>query len=229
MYKKTLLITCTAIVLFFGLDVKSTLASDRIDESWIGFITAIDLNERWGIWNDFHVVPDLFFIHRHGLNYQATKNLRVSGGYAHLYARTSGNASFERNEHRPWFQFQLNKPLNTTYSLNFRFRHDMRFREIVSDGFATEEWLFTHRSRFQVNLRKKLDNFMGSMNFHLNARNEFHYNFGGDLPNGMDQNRTAFLLGHSKGKRTILSGYMLRSFTNQPANHAFVLWVVQRF
>jgi len=226
MLQKVLLISCVAL-----LNMVSTAKAQvaDIEEVWIGFITTIDVNEKWGIWNDFHLVPNLFFIHRHGINYKPIPNLRITAGYAHLYTKTSGNAAFDRNEHRPWWQAQFNKPLKGGYALNFRMRHDFRFREVVVAGLATEDFLFTNRFRFQVNLRKRLDSFMGSPNYHLNIRNEFHYNISPDIPNGMDQNRSAILLGHSKGKRTILSGYMLRSFTNQDPNHALVLWVVQGF
>ena len=226
MFRKFLLLLKLSI-LFILLPLKAQTIHE--DETWLGVITSIGINEKWGIWNDFHVVPNLFFIHRHGLNYQVNPNLRISGGYAHLYSKTSASTNFDRNEHRPWWQAQLNKPLNGGYSLNFRFRHDFRFREVVSAGLATEDWFFTHRFRFQVNLRKRLDSFLGSQNFHLNVRNEYHYNISRDIPNGMDQNRSAILLGHSKGKRTILSGYMLRAFDRPQLNHALVFWVVQGF
>lgn len=226
MLRNVLLISVLALL---GLVNTSKAQVADIEEVWLGFMTSVDVNERWGIWNDFHLVPNLFFIHRHGINYKPTRNLRITVGYAHLYTKTSANPNFDRNEHRPWWQAQLNKPLNGGYSLNFRMRHDLRFREVVVGGFASDEWLFTHRFRFQVNLRKRINAFLGSPNYHINVRNEFHYNLSSDIPNGMDQNRSAVLLGHSKGKRTVLSGYMLRTFTNQDPNHALVLWVIQGF
>lgn len=209
--------------------------NSHISESWGGYITQIRLNDRISIWNDAHFVPYNFIIHRHGMSYHFKNGARLSGGYAHLYQAPPLGGGFDRDEMRPWWQIQHALPLSKKWLLGLRFRHDMRFREQIVSGLVNEDtFLFNHRFRFLTNFRLFLPNKNPAYRLHLNFRNEYHHDIGADVHNGMNQNRTALMLGIAMKDRTILTGYQVRTFELRATdsfryNHGFVFWFIQNF
>lgn len=116
-----------------------------------------------------------------------------------------------------------------------RFRHDMRFRErIVAGDQVDGDFLFNHRLRLLTNFRYHLPNKNPRYRLHLNFRNEYHHDIGRDVINGMNQNRTALMLGIAMKDRTILTGYQVRTFELRNVDayrytHGFVVWFIQNF
>jgi hypothetical protein len=185
------------------------------------------VSDKIAIWNDFHLVPYKFFIHRHGLSYHFKSGARFSGGYAHLYQSTSAEDQFNRDENRWWYQIQQRLSLAPKWGLNLRFRHDMRWREVIVNGLATEDELFNHRLRFQTTFSRSLTTFKSGSVLSASLMNEYHYNIGGDLPSRTDQNRTALFVSLRKGNKNFITGYQLRTipFAAQGRTylHGFVL------
>lgn len=202
---------CCIILVIISLSHGKLRAQEHDSESWTGYLSSIRLNEKWAIWNDFHLVPYKFFIHRHGLSYYLSNGVRFSGGYAHLYQNTTATNQFDRDERRYWWQAQQWVKLPSDFSLSIRFRHDMRFREVIMNGFATNEELFNHRLRFQTTLIKRLTTLVSGAQLNASLMNEFHYNVGGDLPNQVNQNRTGFFLSLRKGGLNYITGYQVRT------------------
>ena len=45
-------------------------------------MTSVKLNNHFSIWNDFHYASENFFLARHGLTYNFSKQVSVTGGFA---------------------------------------------------------------------------------------------------------------------------------------------------
>jgi hypothetical protein len=189
------------------------------------------LTDKWAIWNDFHLVPYKFFIHRHGLSYHLKSGARISGGYAHVYQSTAAESQFNRDEKRWWFQVQHQYPLNQKWAVRLRYRHDMRFREIIVNGLATENEFFNHRLRFQSTFSRNLLTLNSGSSINMSLMNEFHYDMGKDVRNRTNQNRTALSFSLRKGNKSFITGYQLRTIPFSASGlkffHAFLLRMTQ--
>ena len=71
-------------------------AATRTDEVspqvWLGYITSYRFNEKYSLWNDWHIVPTSFFVSRHGLTRHLSQQVSMSGGYAWGFLPTPGSS-----------------------------------------------------------------------------------------------------------------------------------------
>lgn len=204
-------------------------------EAWLGYITSYRLNEKWGIWNDFHYVGQTFFVSRHGLTYFAQRNLEISGGYAYVATSLPGGTTIERPENRIWGQVETRITFNRRWIIRARCRHDARFRQAIDQGQLLNEKVLSMRYRFLVGLRYKVIRFDSGRSIHANVLNEFLLHSGSAIQTGViDQNRTYLLAGFTLKRMTLMVGYHNRLLPNiQTGNlsvrHGLTLWGVQSF
>lgn len=204
------------------------------NQVWLGYMTDVKLNDNWSMWNDFHFVTNNFFIARHGLTYHLSKNVSFTGGYAWLFLSTSFSDDLDRKEHRPWAQLFVSIP-QEEWTLQQRIRYEARFKEKVQgQNIIGNEYDFTNRIRYMLNVRRKLDmEFFGNNKTFVSLNNEVLVNFGKNTSNNLDQFRVSLFYGYPMKKATFQLGYMYRyvpgsanTFTNY---HGLVLWISQNF
>ena len=199
-------------------------------ELWLGYITSLPLTPRVAIWNDFHFMAQSFFVSRHGLTYTLSPQSRLSGGYAWLATATSFSQRLIRHEHRLWWQIDNRFPLTDRLSLRLRFRHDIRYRQALQGEEVLDSWIMYHRLRLMPGIRYTLRKLPNQRSVHLNVLDEVLVNLGGQVRNGLDQNRLYLLLGHSRPGLTILGGYdnrlIPRGSGQYSMRHGLTVWVI---
>ncbi len=195
-------------------------------EAWAAYISSIRLNKRFALWNDFHYVTGTFFVSRHGLTYSLTPKTDITGGYAWVITSANGGDELLRPEHRPWGQIVTRGALTPKIGYQARFRYDARFRKRVSAGEVIDEWGFNHRLRLMGRLRFQLREYPSGWRLHADVMDEFLFNAGRQIREGMDQNRLYLLLGLSRKNLTILGGYCMRALPEHAFRHGAVVWVV---
>lgn len=197
-------------------------------ETWFGYISSVKVSEHWAIWNDFHFVPNSFFVNRHGLTYVSSKHLDITAGYANILTTAPFSQSLIRHEHRPWGQVVGRIGLNKHFSLRSRFRYDARFRKGIEEQSIIDNYIFYHRLRLFNNIRYSLMP-NGKPTWHFDILHEFLYNIGKQVDNGTDQHRVFLLAGrHIKGLN-IMVGYHLRAIPQANGyllRHGFTIWMV---
>lgn len=208
------------------------------EQSWVGYMTSAQISEKYYLWNDFHYVPDGFFVARTGLTRRFFENLDVTAGYAYLNLPvTSEGNNLNRNEHRPWSQLVVNHKVSKKLYMTNRIRYDMRYRQDFGNGELFDSFTFNHRVRLLIGLRIPLygEKIMQGAPF-LNISNEILMNYGRNInsPNYLDQNRFWVNLGWQFTDLSIQVGYMNRFVqppmrTDMIRNHTLVFWVTQSF
>lgn len=195
-------------------------------EAWAAYISSIRLNKRFALWNDFHYVTGTFFVSRHGLTYSLSPKTDITGGYAWVITSANGGDALVRPEHRPWGQIITRGTLAPKIGYQARFRYDARFRKKVLHDEVIDEWGFNHRLRLMGRLRIQLKEYPSGWRLHTDVMDEFLFNAGRQVKEGMDQNRLYLMLGLSRNNLTILGGYYMRALPENAFRHGAVVWVV---
>ncbi|MCC5918018.1 MAG: DUF2490 domain-containing protein [Cryomorphaceae bacterium] len=206
----------------FGLAAQNT-------ELWGGYITTTKLNEKFSLWNDFHYVTNAFWANRHGITYELHKYVGVSAGYAYVTTATPFTNDFIRDEDRIWWQVVGRLNITKDISYRYRWRHDLRFRKALVGEEVLDEKLFYHRTRILTDFRFMLKRFSKDRRIHVDIMDEILFNFGKNVPDGLDQNRFYLMGGFSNRHITVLAGYSLRSIPRQIGyvhNQGFTVWVI---
>lgn len=205
------------------------------NQIWLGYLTTTQLNQKYSLWNDIHLVPSVFFLLRTGIT-RDMKPLNVTVGYA--YGRlpvSSDNKSLNRIEHRPWAQAQTTFLLPNQFSVISRLRYDARFRQDVSNGEPINSYSFISRVRLMATIRKFLTvNETAIGKPFISISDELLLNFGKNVTfNRFDQNRFSLMAGTQYKNMQLQLGYMNRyvktgidQFTQ---NHTLVIWFTHKF
>lgn len=207
------------------------------NQFWGGYMTSAKLSNKYYLWNDFHYVPDGFFVARTGITRTFFEKLYVTAGFAYLNIPTTSNdVKLNRTEYRPWMQMVANHKLTDRLIMINRVRYDMRFRQDFANGELFNDFSFNHRLRMLIGLRHHFDDkkVLQGTPF-VNLSNEVLVNFGENVTsNYLDQNRTWLTLGLRLESLSFQVGYMHR-FVQLPQdqkfvrNHTLIVWITQRF
>ncbi len=228
------LLTATVALMLCSISVHGQQREVRQNNQyWLGYMTSTKLNEKYALWNDFHLVPEGFALVRTGLTRNFT-NVAVTGGYALLWLPTGSDNQLRRHEHRPWGQAQFTIPTGRRMTFIQRIRYDARFRENVTAGEPDDGFSLTHRVRSLSILKYNLGKGNNSVRPYVSLSNEILINFGKEITyNTFDQNRISIAFGvaapHTQYQLGLMSRYVQTgpaSFTN---NNTLVLWVTQKF
>lgn len=204
-------------------------------QQWVGYMTSTRVSDKFSWWNDFHYVPDGFYVARTGLTYHFPQSVNITAGYAYLGLPSGGvTADLKRSEHRPWGQMVISTPIAPHWSHMARVRYDARFRHNISGGELIDGYTFNHRLRFLTNIRKQFPALKPAENWmpFVSVSDEVLINFGKNIIyNYLDQNRATATIGMQHQNISFQVGYMNRfvqlSEGNKAiANHTLILWVV---
>lgn len=221
-------------VLLAAFFASATAQNTASSEVWGGYITAAKINEKWAVWNDFHLVPTAFWANRHGMIYRTGKYSAFAGGYAFITTATPFTSRLTRSEHRPWWQFQIAKPWNEQRAWRARIRYDRRIRRDISTEWYKGEWLAYNRWRLMLSASQRLKVMPNGYTLHLHLMNELLVNNGRQF-NGetLDQNRTYLLAAIHTGRVQVMAGGHVRSI---PASggiwnfrYGMTVWVIHNF
>jgi len=200
---------------------------------WLGYMTSTKLNDSYSLWNDFHFVPEGFFVARTGLTFHL-KNTDLTAGYAFLLLPQSpSDLSLKRKEHRPWAQAAFSFPLERSSSLIHRLRYDARFKQDVVNSQLTNNYTLTHRTRFLTAFKKMiLPSDERKWHPYVVLADEVLLNFGESVANTFDQNRIQLSLGLQGKNIQYQLGYMSRfvqtDATRYTHNHTLLFWITHR-
>jgi hypothetical protein len=220
---ETMRVTIISIVFFWG--IASAQQIDRGGEFWVGYISSVELNKRIAVWNDAHLVPQAFWLNRHGLTYRFNENHSFTGGYAYVRTATSFTRQLVRDEHRPFFQFVSRFKPTDNLSMRLRYRHDFRFRRDIEGGQLIDDFMFYHRLRFMADIRRNLKTFANGNRLQFTIMNELLFNAGSSVQNQVDQNRLYALLDITFDNFTVFFGYHWRHIPNRSNIHGCTFWV----
>lgn len=98
------------------------------------------------MWNDFHWVPNTFFLTRHGLTRHFSNGMSLTAGYAWVRTSASFTDRLPRQEYRPWAQWELPVWLSPRSNYRFRLRYDCRFRKRLSSLRVEEDFIYQNRT-----------------------------------------------------------------------------------
>ncbi|MBS1507094.1 MAG: DUF2490 domain-containing protein [Bacteroidetes bacterium] len=223
------LVACPVLV--FG----QTKTVKNAQQVWFGYMTTTKLNNQYSLWNDFHYVPNGFFIARTGLTRNFT-NGNFTAGYSFLLIPVNSSiTTLKRVEHRPWAQAIFTVPLSKSVLFIQRSRYEARFRQNVKDTVVTDGYVFTNRVRFFICLKKT---FMTNKETYfkpfVSVGDEVLINFGKNITyNTFDQNRIFFTVGVQRKNISYQIGYMNRfvqtGTTQYTLNHTILFWVTHNF
>lgn len=213
------------------------IAQDKVvihnQQVWLSYVTSIKISKHYAVWNDFHYVPDGFFVARTGLTH-TSKYINITAGYAFLLLPVSlENLKLERKENRPWAQIVFALPVNGSVTLSQRIRYDARFKQDVYRGELQDEFSFTNRIRFLTAIKKS---FLPDRKYtpFVAVSDEVLLNFGKNVSyNTFDQNRIMFSVGLQHGRTQYQTGFMNRfvqtGVSQYISNNTLVFWVTQKF
>ena len=224
------------IFIFFTLNhVFAQRTVTHQNQIWMGYMTNIQLNSKYSLWNDVHLVPTGFFLLRTGLTrHIANMNVTIGYGYGRLPVSAT-NTSLNRVEHRPWGQIQQSFSLPKHFSIIGRFRYDARFRQNIKNDEPTNTWSFINRVRVMATVRKHLtSNETNIGRPFISVSDEILLNYGKHVTyNRFDQNRISLMIGTQYKNFQFQVGYMNRyvktgddHFTQ---NNTLVLWFTHQF
>lgn len=206
-------------------------AAEHRAELWGAYISSIPLQGPWSLWADFHSVPQAFVVARPGLSYQAGSQHRFTAGYAYVRTALPAKRRLERDEHRPWAQYEYFIAPGQALGGRVRLRYDRRIRQDYEpSGISSDSWSAYNRWRLMLSLRQKLK--LGGHKGHsLHLMNEYLLNQGGDYAWGsLDQNRSYLLWGYSLNPHSrLMGGYYLRSLPDARYRHGFSLWFIHNW
>jgi hypothetical protein len=202
-------------------------------ELWGGYIGSVAISKRWSLWNDFHYVPTAFWANRHGLTYHLGDYGNLSGGYAFVLTATSFSEKLRRREHRPWWQYEVVKPLGKHMGWRARLRYDRRIRQALTADDFSGDWIAYNRWRLMLSLRWKLKDYSNGQSLHLNLLNEILVNNGRQYNgNWLDQNRSYLMLSYHWDKLRIQMGPHVRAIPSSGDffnyRYGITCWVIHR-
>lgn len=159
---------------------------------WISTNNVFRLSEKWAVLNDLHIrrsdfvaKPNFYFV-RVGGQYYIKPNIRLAGGYAHLWLTSSGDWDAYLNENRTYQQFSISQKFPKLNAF-FRLRLEQRFFNNVVEGNSLEDDYLIHRVRFLISGGIPLNE---SGTTELLLADEIHLNFGKEVVyNTFNQNR----------------------------------------
>jgi len=231
---KWIFAVCGLMLIHFPIVLKAQLRTVTQNEQlWLGYMTSAKFNDRYSLWNDFHYVPEGFFVARTGLTFHA-KEVNFTAGYAFLLLPESPiDLSLKRKEHRPWAQAVTSFPLPRSFSLVQRIRYDARFRQNLVSNELSDDYIFTNRIRFLTAIKKMIGE-KSDRKFqpYVVVADEVLLNFGESVVNTFDQNRIQLSVGLQGKNIQYQFGYMTRFVQTGPTryvnNHTLLFWVTQK-
>ncbi len=141
---KTLLVIILFLPVCINAQTEEELPSKNINEqfqTWISLNTVFQFTKHWSGLADLHIRrsnfvknPSFNFI-RFGARYNFNDNLKLSGGYAHLWLARDENWTLYLNENRVYQEFIL-ADTYPTFSGLFRIRTEQRIFNNVQDGIS---------------------------------------------------------------------------------------------
>lgn len=202
-----LLFTLNAMV--FSLESRAQGNPPRVQDpnfnAWVTYNGDHNLSEKWGVHTEFVLrryqgfKNPMQFMPRFGVNYNISKNIMLTQGYAYIHTYPYGEfpASEQFPEHRSYQQFFFKGNVST---VSFQHRYRLEQRWIQHAG----QEHFTYTNRFRYNLRAAHP-FKGKTiddgEFYAAAANEFFINFGKNVANNIfDQNRSVAVVGYRFSK-----------------------------
>ncbi|MEM6844262.1 MAG: DUF2490 domain-containing protein [Bacteroidota bacterium] len=211
----------------------------RNSHFWISANNIYQLTNRWGILNDIHIRrtdfvqnPSFYFV-RGGLQYSIKRNLRVAGGYAHLWlASPTQRWESYLNENRTYQQISFSQRYPRLNTL-FRVRNEQRIFNTVVNGTSQSDHYLIHRFRMLLSAGIPLTA-DGRTQFLI--ADEIHLNFGERVVfNTFEQNRLTVGFKHKISSQwTVDTGYMM-VYQQRPTgldynlNHTFRLFFYGNF
>ncbi len=210
-----------------------TAAVAHQSQLWLGYLTSQRLTDRFSLWNDFHFVPQGFYVLRTGLTLHHRERISLTGGYAYLGLPAGLTRDLKRPEHRPWGQVVATAPLLGDWHWLFRLRYDARFRRRIAQGELLPGYGFNHRIRLLTQFRRDFPQWTFTQDVVPFAAisNEVLLNAGREIVyNQLDQNRFTVAIGARRRGLQVQTGYMHR-FVQLPAgdqqvvNHTLVVWM----
>lgn len=205
------------LILSLGASAQKQVTTS--EQTWLGFIQQVRLNNRWGLTADVHYRTATGWVQgrnlalgRVGAVYFLNDRTQLAAGYAHFYYYPGENHPLAaRPEHRLWQQVQwaTNGP---RLRVQNRIRLEQRWRgHINGRGGVDDHYDFNWRARTQLQLLYPL----GKRPFTpgtvaLMLADELMLNFGKEIVfNSFDQNRVIAGVQLQVGKRDVLqAGYM---------------------
>lgn len=220
------------LIIIFVIHVP-TLSAQSIThegEVWGGYISSIGLNEKFAIWNDFHYVNNTFFASRHGITYYFLSKFDVTAGYAYVTTNTSFSDNLIRPENRIWGQIVGRFKISDKIRYQVRYRHDGRFRKQLLNQEVIDERIFYHRLRMMNSLRFNFKTLKNGKIWHFDIMDEILFNAGGQINNGLDQNRLFIMNGLSGDNYTLMAGYHMRAIPTGAEHftfrHGVTFWMI---
>ncbi|MBK0403361.1 DUF2490 domain-containing protein [Adhaeribacter sp. BT258] len=178
---------------------------DHNINGWLSYSGDHNLSEKWGVHTEFVLrryqlyKHPMQFMPRFGVNYNISKNIMLTLGYAYVHTYPYGEfpASEQFPEHRSYQQFFFKGNVSSV-SFQHRYRLEQRFIRLA----GTEAFIYTNRFRYHV---RAAHPFKGKTiddgEFYVAAANEFFINFGKKVGNNIfDQNRASAVLGYRYSK-----------------------------
>ncbi len=143
---------------------------------------------------------------RPGINFQWTKNISLSGGYAYTQSHPYGDfpALGNNREYRLYEQVQINRRIRKQ-DFAHRFRLEQRHLGVLArhpDGsYHTDSYRYENRMRYQARTQVPLK--FGDKKNYIALADELWFNFGKNVDkNVFDQNRAYIALGRDLGHQT---------------------------
>lgn len=207
---------------FLFLIITSSLAfaqevPDKVVNTNAQFWTSANLvfriHEKWSVLNDYHLRrtnfiadPNFYFL-RLGAQYHFSSNVRVAGGYAHLWLTASGDWDRYQNENRIYQQMSISQRYSKMNAL-FRLRLEQRFFNNVVNGESLNDDFLVNRVRFLTSVSFPFKE-GGKTEFLL--ADEIHLNFGKNVVyNTFNQNRLTIGIKHTINEQWKFDfGYMM--------------------
>jgi hypothetical protein len=186
---------------------------NEVAQFWISTNNVYRIADKWSILNDIHIRrtdfirnPNFYFL-RVGAQYYIKDNLKVAGGYAHLWLTTIDSWIAYRNENRIYQQFSVSQKFPKLNTL-FRLRTEQRFFNDVIEGESLDNNFFVHRFRLLISLGFP---FREGGKTQFMFADEIHLNFGKEvIYNTFNQNRLTLGIKHTLSKNWKFDcGYMM--------------------
>ncbi|MGD1892920.1 MAG: DUF2490 domain-containing protein [Cyclobacteriaceae bacterium] len=207
---------------------------------WISTNNLYQLTRHWSVLTDFHIRrmdflnnANFYFI-RGGVQYSIKRNLRVAGGYAHMWLTSSSANQWERytNENRIYQQVSFSHRYPGINTL-FRIRNEQRIFNTHINCESLNDHYLINRVRMLLS---------ASIPFSKNSRaqwliaDEIHVNFGKRVVyNTFNQNRLTLGIKYRLTKQwSFDTGYMMvfqqrNSGFQYDLNHTFRLFFYGTF
>jgi Protein of unknown function (DUF2490) len=223
------------LFLFYNAWPQQTKSIRTQQQVWIAYMTSARISEKHSLWNDFHYVPNGFWVARTGLT-RHWANASFTTGFAYLGLPLSPEqTNLRRSEYRPWAQLTWNASPHSgsRITLNTRIRYDARFRQAVENGALLDEYTFVNRGRVALSARYNLGSRTESWQPFVNVGTELLLNFGKSVTfNTFDQFRINGTVGVNRGTISVQTGYMYRLVQTGPysyiGNHTWLWWITHR-